>query len=233
MPNTADYLNQLIDDRNDLADNLVTMGVAATHSETFTELVPKVLDISGGGNIFQETIPPTSDIGVDGNYYYFGAYGVRGYKGNFGNQSGTGQAGWEFYPNNNILITGLEGMTRINVNAYLVLADVNGNIIKQTESVNFTADAAKIINFDTPVTLMANTHYIVQIVASSSGSLRYAASYSPSLIDSNITYVQGRYGSLPGNTDTALYSVNIIIDDGIFRATEQYYKKNGVWTQIV
>lgn len=65
MPNTADYLNQLINDKNDLADNLVTMGVAASHSETFTELVPKVLDISGGGNIgYQVTFK------VDGNDYY-------------------------------------------------------------------------------------------------------------------------------------------------------------------
>lgn len=50
MPNTADYLNQLIDDRNDLADNLVTMGVAASHSETFTSLVPKVLTIPVGAS---------------------------------------------------------------------------------------------------------------------------------------------------------------------------------------
>lgn len=49
MPNTADYLTQLQSDRNDLADNLVTMGVAASHSETITELVPKVLDIQTGG----------------------------------------------------------------------------------------------------------------------------------------------------------------------------------------
>ena len=40
---------QLDSDRDDLADNLVTMGVATSHSETFTELVPKVLDIPLGG----------------------------------------------------------------------------------------------------------------------------------------------------------------------------------------
>lgn len=45
----ADYLTQLASDRDDLADNLVTMGVQASHSETITELVPKVLDIAGGG----------------------------------------------------------------------------------------------------------------------------------------------------------------------------------------
>lgn len=65
MPNTADYLNQLIDDRNDLADNLVTMGVAASHSETFTELVPKVLSIPSGSNIGYEV-----KFKVDGNDYY-------------------------------------------------------------------------------------------------------------------------------------------------------------------
>lgn len=65
MSTTADYLNQLIDDRNDLADNLVTMGVVASHSETFTELVPKVLDISGGSNIGYEV-----KFTVEGNDYY-------------------------------------------------------------------------------------------------------------------------------------------------------------------
>lgn len=49
MATTADYLNKLITQKNTLADNLVTKGVTATHDETFETLVPKVLDISGGG----------------------------------------------------------------------------------------------------------------------------------------------------------------------------------------
>lgn len=60
MPTTADYLTQLQSDRNDLADNLVIMGVAASHSETFTSLVPKVLTIpsgSGGGYSGVAVIP--------------------------------------------------------------------------------------------------------------------------------------------------------------------------------
>lgn len=52
MPTTADYLTQLERDRDNLADNLVTMGVQASQSETITELVPKVLDIQGGGSDF-------------------------------------------------------------------------------------------------------------------------------------------------------------------------------------
>lgn len=48
MAATADYLNNLITQRNALADNLVTKGVVASHDELFDTLVPKVLNISGG-----------------------------------------------------------------------------------------------------------------------------------------------------------------------------------------
>ena len=49
MATTADYLNKLITQKNTLADNLATKGVTATHDETLETLVPKVLEISGGG----------------------------------------------------------------------------------------------------------------------------------------------------------------------------------------
>lgn len=53
MPTTTDYLNQLEQDREDLVDNLETKGIIGlTGDETFTELVPEVLNIpSGGGNV--------------------------------------------------------------------------------------------------------------------------------------------------------------------------------------
>lgn len=50
MATTADYLDKLVTQKNTLADNLVTKGVTATHDETLETLVPKVLDISGGGS---------------------------------------------------------------------------------------------------------------------------------------------------------------------------------------
>ena len=43
-------LQELITQRNNLADNLNTMGVEASQEETLTTLVPKVLDIPSGGN---------------------------------------------------------------------------------------------------------------------------------------------------------------------------------------
>ena len=49
MATTADYLNKLVSQKNALADNLVTKGVTATHDETLETLIPKVLNISGGG----------------------------------------------------------------------------------------------------------------------------------------------------------------------------------------
>ena len=49
MATTAEYLNKLVTQKNTLADNLTTKGVSATHDETLETLVPKVLDISGGG----------------------------------------------------------------------------------------------------------------------------------------------------------------------------------------
>ena len=49
MATTAEYLNKLVEQKNTLADNLVTKGVSATHDETLETLVPKVLEISGGG----------------------------------------------------------------------------------------------------------------------------------------------------------------------------------------
>lgn len=50
MATTADYLNKLVDQKNALADNLVTKGVAATHDETLETLVPKVLEIKSNNS---------------------------------------------------------------------------------------------------------------------------------------------------------------------------------------
>lgn len=50
MPTIAQQLSQLEQDREDLVDNLETKGITGlTGDETFTELVPEVLNISGGG----------------------------------------------------------------------------------------------------------------------------------------------------------------------------------------
>lgn len=48
MTTTADYLSQLQQEKTDLANNLIAKGVQANTTETFTTLVPKVLEIPTG-----------------------------------------------------------------------------------------------------------------------------------------------------------------------------------------
>lgn len=50
MPTISEQLTQLVSDRDDLVANLIAQGISGlTGDETFTELVPEVLNISGGG----------------------------------------------------------------------------------------------------------------------------------------------------------------------------------------
>lgn len=53
----ADLLQELQNQKNNLADNLETKGVSANNTEGFTTLVPKVLDITGGSEGKQLPIP--------------------------------------------------------------------------------------------------------------------------------------------------------------------------------
>lgn len=70
MPTTSDYLIQLQQDREDLVDNLEAQGIDdLTGDETFTELVPRVLDIEGGGsgnkiNIYSGSTKPQTNEGL-------------------------------------------------------------------------------------------------------------------------------------------------------------------------
>lgn len=69
---TADYLNQLEQDRQDLVDNLETKGITGlSGDETFTELVPEVLNIPSGSNLsdyFSSSVSLPS--------YSYSSYGV-------------------------------------------------------------------------------------------------------------------------------------------------------------
>lgn len=70
MATTIDYINSLKQDKTNLVNNLVEKGVEATEDETFTELVPKVLNIeSGGGDLseyFGDTINATGTSDIAG-----------------------------------------------------------------------------------------------------------------------------------------------------------------------
>ena len=63
MATTTDYINQLKADKTNLVNNLIEKGASATQDETFTSLVPKVLDIETG-------ITPTGTINITENGTY-------------------------------------------------------------------------------------------------------------------------------------------------------------------
>lgn len=71
---TADYLNQLEQDREDLVDNLEAKGITGlSGDETFTQLVPEVLNIPSGGNTGAYYVNTTTEMNAltgmqDGNY---------------------------------------------------------------------------------------------------------------------------------------------------------------------
>ena len=62
MATTKQLLNQLIQDKKDLVTNLTTKGITCTNEETFTQLVPKVLDISSGGLDTSDATATSNDI---------------------------------------------------------------------------------------------------------------------------------------------------------------------------
>lgn len=59
MPTITDYLNNLKKDKDNLVSNLNTKGVTAETSETFTSLVPKVLEIETGVDTSDATALPS------------------------------------------------------------------------------------------------------------------------------------------------------------------------------
>lgn len=71
---TSDYLTSLQNDKQNLATKLTEKGVTVTGNETFTELVPKLDEIQGGGGdaseYFDENMPSSSG-------------GLNGYVGNW------------------------------------------------------------------------------------------------------------------------------------------------------
>lgn len=64
MPTTADYLQDLINQRNLLADNLNAMGVNASQTEKLNTLMPKVLTIDQSKNNAYGIWTPTENTQI-------------------------------------------------------------------------------------------------------------------------------------------------------------------------
>ena len=69
MATIEQQLNQLKTDKQDLVNNLKEKGVEATDEETFTSLVPKVKDISGGSKYAPRYISFQNYTGTEFRYF--------------------------------------------------------------------------------------------------------------------------------------------------------------------
>lgn len=72
MATTTQLLNQLIQDKKDLAANLTTKGIECTNEETFTQLIPKVLDITSSDLDTSDATATSNDILLNKTAYVKG-----------------------------------------------------------------------------------------------------------------------------------------------------------------
>lgn len=196
-----------------------------------------VVNVSGGGGsdgVYVGTDVPDASIGSNGDYYY-----QRELKGEFGytstpaQNSGTSQTGYEFIANEAIAVLGLRALNiYASVTISLLLARLDGTVLGRIDNVQTNGGWTEAY-FDTPIQLTAGEHYIVQAIRSSGTGFLYQ-SKSSTAFNLKITGVQGRYGGLPGSTDSSnIYSADIIIGAGDdYMVTKQYRKKSDEWVQI-
>lgn len=210
----------------------VTQNGTYTPSGTTKGYGPVTVNV-GGGNAYADTVPPPASLGENGQYYFelCNTQVINGLQSEPDENANTGTAGWEFTANENLIIVGARGYARSTYTGTIKLADTSGTVLAE-KSVSLVANGWVSVMFDTPVTLTAGSNYIIMLFGNSK-TLRYQTNPT---VASQITYVRGRYGSLPGSMETGTaYSVDILIQDSLnppYPLKTQYYKTGGVWVPV-
>jgi len=199
---------------------------------------PVVLGGSGGGgggsgNAFASLNAPTAADGENGQYWF--QLREIGYKDgttlNPTDNASVSIGGWEFTANSAITICGARAYTRTSYTGTVKLAYSNGTVLAE-KSISLEAGRWVYVLFDSDVTLTAGNNYIITLFGNS-GTLVYTRSATT---DASISYVKGRYGGLPGTSESGvLYGVDVLIKSEAqppYPLKKQYYKSGGIWTEV-
>ena len=185
----------------------------------------------GGGNAYAYDTPPTASVGSNGDYYFELLSGVIPACANDPTNNANSVGGWEFKANAAINIVGVRVYVRsAQTGKVIKFGTASGTVLKEVTA-DLTANAWTEVMFDTPVTLTADTNYVVMAEAST-GTMKYQT--NPVLTTNKITYVTGRWGTFPGSTDYGnAYSADVLYSvDPPLPVKTQYYKTGGVWQQV-
>ena len=187
----------------------------------------------GGGNAYAYDTPPTSGIGSNGDYYFELLSGTIPACANEPDRNASSVGGWEFKANAAIDIVGVRVYVRSAQTGMIIkFGTASGTVLKEVTA-DLTANAWTEVMFDTPVTLTANTNYVVLANVNSS-TMKYQN--NPALTTNDLTYVTGRQGSsFPGSTESGVaYSADVLYGATTppYKVKKEYYKTGGTWTEV-
>ena len=186
----------------------------------------------GGGNAWAYSTPPTSGIGSNGDYYFELRSGTNPACANDPSSNANSVGGWEFKANAAIEIVGVRVYVRsAQTGKVIKFGTASGTVLKEVTA-DLTANEWTEVMFDTPVTLTADTNYVV-IAEVNGNTMKYQN--SPALTTNDLSYVRGRQGSsFPGSTESGVaYSVDVLYSASApYRVKKQYYKTGGTWTEV-
>ena len=191
--------------------------------------------MTGGGgdkNAYVSRSAPSADSGRDGDYYFQITDHKNALASEAVSNAQTNAGGWEFTVNNAITVIGARAKARYRYTATIALGLSDGTILRET-SIALEAYEWVSVRFASPVTLTTGNHYVIMLLGNS-GTQYYSGS-APSFTTDQISYVRGRYGSFPGTQEGgSYYNTDILYElpGPSYPMDKQYYKSNGVWTEV-
>ena len=186
----------------------------------------------GGGNAWASLDEPSASVGANGDYYFHLVNRTPALASDASINASTAAAGWEFTANDSVTIVGARAKARSSYTATIKFGFPDGTVLAE-KNIDLESGVWVSISFDNPITLTVNQSYIIMVLGNS--NTFYYSPSTPVLTTNKLSYVQGRYGSFPGTTESiSYYNVDVLIgsEEPPYTADRQYYKTGGVWVQV-